>query len=223
MSRAHEVGAGIAGVRVRRERQVGVEANDRAPGPPGDIYGAAVLVWMDLEMTGLDPSRHVIVEIATIVTDDELDVVGDGLDLVVHQPPEALAEMDDVVRDDAHVVGPPRRDRGVRRSRWRKRVNGRSRLIKSARSRARARFRCAATPSAPTAASSPPTSRRSRSTCTTGRSTCRRSRSWSAAGTPACSAAAPDKAGSHRALDDIVESIAELRYYREKVFRPSPS
>ena len=50
-------------------------------------------------MTGLDPSRHVIVEIATIVTDDELDVVGDGLDLVVHQPPEALAEMDDVVRE----------------------------------------------------------------------------------------------------------------------------
>ncbi len=54
---------------------------------------------MDLEMTGLDPSRHVIVEIATIVTDDELDVIGDGLDLVVHQPPEALAEMDDVVRE----------------------------------------------------------------------------------------------------------------------------
>ena len=52
---------------------------------------------MDLEMTGLDPSRHVIVEIATIVTDDELTVVGEGLDLVVHQPPEALAAMDDVV------------------------------------------------------------------------------------------------------------------------------
>src|SRR6476661_5979560 len=54
---------------------------------------------MDLEMTGLDPSRHVIVEIATIVTDDELTVVGEGLDLVVHQPPEALAAMDDVVRE----------------------------------------------------------------------------------------------------------------------------
>ena len=57
-----------------------------------------MLVWMDLEMTGLDPSRHVIVEIATIVTDDDLAIVAEGPDLVVHQPPEALAAMDDVVR-----------------------------------------------------------------------------------------------------------------------------
>ncbi len=52
---------------------------------------------MDLEMTGLDPSRHVIVEIATLVTDDQLNLVAEGPDLVVHQPPEALAEMDPVV------------------------------------------------------------------------------------------------------------------------------
>ena len=58
-----------------------------------------MLVWMDLEMTGLDPSRHVIVEIATLVTDDNLKVVDDGLDLVVHQPPEALAKMEDIVRN----------------------------------------------------------------------------------------------------------------------------
>ena len=54
---------------------------------------------MDLEMTGLDPARHVIVEIATLVTDDELTVVAEGPDLVVHQPPAAMAAMDDVVRD----------------------------------------------------------------------------------------------------------------------------
>ena len=78
--------------------------------------------------------------------------------------------------------------------------------------------RCAATRSAPTAASSPRTCRRSRSTSTTDRSTCRRSRSWPDAGIPACCAEAPDKAGAHRALDDIRESIAELRYYREHVF-----
>src|SRR5690606_34797175 len=58
-----------------------------------------MLVWMDLEMTGLDPARHVIVEIATIVTDDELNVVAEGPDLVVHQPAAALELMDDVVRD----------------------------------------------------------------------------------------------------------------------------
>jgi oligoribonuclease len=58
-----------------------------------------VLVWMDLEMTGLDPARNVIVEIATIVTDDELNIVAEGPDLVVHQPEEALALMEQVVID----------------------------------------------------------------------------------------------------------------------------
>ena len=42
---------------------------------------------MDLEMTGLDPEKHAIVEIATLVTDDDLQVVAEGPDLVVHQPP----------------------------------------------------------------------------------------------------------------------------------------
>jgi oligoribonuclease len=53
---------------------------------------------MDLEMTGLDPTTDVIVEIATLVTDDDLRVVAEGPDLVVHQPDEVLARMGDVVR-----------------------------------------------------------------------------------------------------------------------------
>ena len=53
---------------------------------------------MDLEMTGLDPGRNVIVEIATLVTDNELEILDEGLDLVVHQPPEAMALMEDIVR-----------------------------------------------------------------------------------------------------------------------------
>src|SRR4051794_14383218 len=52
---------------------------------------------MDLEMTGLDPGRHVIVEIATLITDDDLNVVAEGPDLVIHQPPEALAQMEPIV------------------------------------------------------------------------------------------------------------------------------
>lgn len=56
------------------------------------------LVWIDLEMTGLEPERHVIVEIACIVTDNDLNVLDEGIDIVVHQPAEALAEMDDFVR-----------------------------------------------------------------------------------------------------------------------------
>lgn len=48
-------------------------------------------------MTGLDATTDVIVEIATLVTDDELNIVAEGPDLVIHQPPEALAAMDEVV------------------------------------------------------------------------------------------------------------------------------
>ena len=56
-----------------------------------------MLIWMDLEMTGLDPERHVIVEIATLVTDDDLNIIAEGPDLVIFQPDAALAEMDDFV------------------------------------------------------------------------------------------------------------------------------
>lgn len=52
---------------------------------------------MDLEMTGLDPGRDVIVEIATLITDDELNIVAEGPDLVINQPEERLASMEPVV------------------------------------------------------------------------------------------------------------------------------
>jgi oligoribonuclease len=55
------------------------------------------LVWIDLEMTGLDTARHTIVEIAVLVTDSQLELVDEGVDLIVHAPAEALAEMDDFV------------------------------------------------------------------------------------------------------------------------------
>jgi oligoribonuclease len=48
---------------------------------------------MDLEMTGLEPQRHVIVEIATLITDDHLNIVAEGPDLVIHASTEQLAEM----------------------------------------------------------------------------------------------------------------------------------
>ena len=56
------------------------------------------LVWLDLEMTGLDTDRHVIVELAVLVTDSTLEPLDAGIDIVVHQPEDALAQMDDVVR-----------------------------------------------------------------------------------------------------------------------------
>lgn len=65
-----------------------------APGVAADDR----LVWLDLEMTGLDLTRHVIVEIAVLVTDAELAPLDDGIDLVVHHDDAALSEMDDFVR-----------------------------------------------------------------------------------------------------------------------------
>ena len=58
-----------------------------------------MLVWMDLEMTGLDHTSDVIVEIATLVTDDELNIVAEGPDIVVHQPDDVLQKMDPFVVD----------------------------------------------------------------------------------------------------------------------------
>jgi oligoribonuclease len=54
---------------------------------------------MDLEMTGLEPLRHVIIEIATLITDDDLNVIAEGPDLVIHASPEQMAEMGDFVTE----------------------------------------------------------------------------------------------------------------------------
>src|SRR5580692_7094913 len=54
---------------------------------------------MDLEMTGLEPQRHVIIEIATLITDDNLNVIAEGPDLVIHASPEQMGEMGDFVTE----------------------------------------------------------------------------------------------------------------------------
>jgi oligoribonuclease len=66
---------------------------------PTSTHSDDRLVWIDLEMTGLDVERDAIVEIACVVTDGELTVLDDGIDVVVHQPAEQLAAMGDVVRE----------------------------------------------------------------------------------------------------------------------------
>ncbi|PWI33141.1 oligoribonuclease [Vibrio albus] len=53
------------------------------------------LIWVDLEMTGLDPEQHKIIEIASIVTDSELNILAEGPVIAVHQPEEELQKMDE--------------------------------------------------------------------------------------------------------------------------------
>jgi oligoribonuclease len=121
-------------------------AGPARPAKPARV--PSVLVWMDLEMTGLNPARDVIVEIATLVTDDELDIVAEGPDLVLAAPPEALDAMEDVVRQ----------------------MHTRSAITY----RSLGRYPCAATRSVWTAASSLSTCRSSKPTSTTVPSTCPR-------------------------------------------------
>jgi len=59
------------------------------------MAGSDVLVWIDMEMTGLDPEKERIIEIATILTDGQLTEIGAGPELVIHQSEEILAAMDD--------------------------------------------------------------------------------------------------------------------------------
>ena len=53
------------------------------------------LIWIDLEMTGLDPDKEKIIEIATLITDSNLNVISEGPNLIISQPKEVLDEMDD--------------------------------------------------------------------------------------------------------------------------------
>lgn len=57
------------------------------------------LVWIDMEMSGLDPEKDVILEVATILTDGNLDVIAEGPELVIHHPEELLKGMDDWNRE----------------------------------------------------------------------------------------------------------------------------
>ena len=58
-----------------------------------------MLVWVDCEMTGLDVSKDALIEVAVLVTDADLNVQGDGVDIIIATPPEALVAMSDVVTE----------------------------------------------------------------------------------------------------------------------------
>jgi len=68
-----------------------------APASPGH-ESADRIVWIDCEMTGLDLGADALVEVAAVVTDSELRVLGDGVDVIIAPPAEALEQMNDFVR-----------------------------------------------------------------------------------------------------------------------------
>ena len=63
------------------------------------------LIWIDLEMTGLDPEKHVIIEIATIVTDPNLEIVAEGPNIAINYPEKILLLMDEWSRNHHQASG----------------------------------------------------------------------------------------------------------------------
>ena len=181
-----------------------------------------MLVWMDLEMTGLDHTSDVIVEIATIVTDDDLTIIAEGPDLVIHQPDEVLAKMDPFVVDMHTRSGLLD---AIRASTISLDEAGAATLefikqhVPEPMHRAAVRQLDRHRPPLPRRLPA----RRSRTTCTTARSTCRASRSSSSAGIRASTPSARTRHGAAPGPRRHPRSrSASCAYYRERVFvRPS--
>jgi len=178
------------------------------------------IVWVDLEMTGLDPSRHVIVEVAALVTDAELNIIDDGVDLVVHATDAELAEMDDFVTE-MHSSNGLLDDIKASTVSIEEAEDAVLELVAK---------HCDPAHPAPLAGNSIATDRafiraqmprlddalhyRMIDVSTVKEL----SRRWF----PKAYYNQPDKGMAHRALADIVESIRELDYYRRAVFVDSP-
>ena len=184
--------------------------------PP--VVSALVLVWMDLEMTGLDHTSDVIVEIATIVTDDELKIVAEGPDIVVHQTTTCSPGW---IRSSSTCTPGPgcSRRSGRRRRRWRRPAPSTLEFIREHAPEPRTVPLCGnsiGTDRRFLAAYLPEIEDHLHYRSIDVSSIKELVRRWY----PKVRQARPQKAGNHRALDDIRDSIDELRYYREHVFVP---
>lgn len=172
---------------------------------------------MDLEMTGLNPSVDVILEIATLATDDELNIVAEGPDLVIATPQEQLDVMDPFVVD-MHTKS------GLLEA------IGRSTVTHDDAMNQTLEFIKMHSPEAgkvPLCGNSIGTDRRFLAKympdienwlhyrCVDVSSVKELVKRWY----PGLEHARPAKPNNHRAMDDIRDSVAELRFYREKAFR----
>lgn len=178
------------------------------------------IVWIDCEMTGLDTSSDALVEIAALVTDSELNVLGDGVDIVIHAPDATLESMVPVVREMHASSGLTEEIRG-------------SAVTVAEAEKAVLDYIREWVPvagSAPLAGNSIGTDRGFIARdmpdlngylhyrmidVSSIKELCKR---WY----PRIYFGQPEKGMSHRALADIKESIRELQYYRSTAFVPRP-
>ena len=177
------------------------------------------LVWIDCEMTGLDLERDALIEIACLVTDGKLDVLGEGLDLVIKPPPEALDQMEDVVREMHTASGLlAELASGITLAEAQDQVLAYIRKYISEPRRVPLAGNSIATDRVFIARDMPELDAFLHYRMVDVSSIKELARRWY----PRTYFASPPKRGGHRALADITESIQELRYYRETIFVPLP-
>ena len=177
------------------------------------------IVWIDCEMTGLDLERDALIEVAVLVTDSELNVLGDGVDVVIACPPEALEGMPPVVREMHEASGL-----------LDELANGTTMTDAQAQVLAYVREHVPEAGKAPLGGNSVATDRGFLARdmpeldswlhyrMVDVSSIKELARRWY----PRVYFNAPKKHGGHRALADITESIEELKFYRAAVFVPQP-
>jgi oligoribonuclease len=177
------------------------------------------IVWIDCEMTGLDLQADALIEVAVLVTDSELNVLGDGVDVVIRPPQAAVDQMRDIVRT-MHTTS------GL----LAELADGTTMADAQAAALAYVKQWVPEPRKAPLAGNSVATDRSFLSRdmpeleahlhyrIVDVSSIKELARRWY----PRIYFASPEKHGGHRALADIQESIQELKYYREALFIPPP-
>jgi oligoribonuclease len=177
------------------------------------------LVWIDCEMTGLDLAHDALIEIACLVTDGELAVLDEGVDLVIKPPAEALDQMADVVREMHTTSGLlDQLVAGVSLAEAQDQVLGYVHGHVGEPRRVPLCGNSIATDRSFLARDMPELDGFLHYRMVDVSSIKELARRWY----PRAYFASPPKHGGHRALADIKESIRELRYYREAVFVPPP-
>ena len=177
------------------------------------------LVWIDCEMTGLDIERDALIEIACLVTDAELNLLDEGVDVIIKPPAEALAGMPEVVHEMHTASGLlAELPSGITVAEAQDIVLGYVRGHVGEPKRAPLCGNSIATDRWFIARDMPDLDAYLHYRMVDVSSIKELARRWY----PRTYFASPAKHGGHRALADITESVQELRYYRETVFVPRP-
>jgi oligoribonuclease len=177
------------------------------------------LVWIDCEMTGLSLSADALIEVALLVTDAELNVVGDGVDVVIKPPQEALDQMPRVVREMHTASGLlDELPAGITMAEAEEKLLAAVREFVPEPRKAPLCGNSIATDRGFIARDLPALDAHLHYRMVDVSSIKELARRWY----PRVYFASPEKKGGHRALADILESIRELAYYRQTLFVPEP-